>query len=185
MINMKEANFGFDARTAALIAVILIAAGMRLVPHPPNFSPISAMALFSGAFLGRGATKFLIPLGALFLSDIFLGFHSLMVIVYGSVALVVWLGCLISPRRSASRVAFAAVGGSVLFFLITNFSVWAFSDMYPKTVGGLVACYVAAVPFFQNSLAGDLFFTAVLFGGFAVAERLVPLLRDTHALPAR
>ena len=171
-----------SARAAAILSAILVAATMRLLPHPPNFSPIAAMALFSGAYLDRRALGFIAPLGALFLSDIFLGFYSQMWIVYGSVALIVCLGWLLAHHRSAARIGMSAVAGSVLFYLVTNFGVWAFSELYPKTLAGLAACYVAAIPFFQNSLAGDLFFTIVLFGGFAVAERLIPLIREPAQL---
>lgn len=185
MLDLKQAQSRLDARTMAIIAAIIIAAGMRLIPHPPNFSPVAAMALFSGAYLERRALGFLAPLGALFLSDIFLGFYPLIVVVYGSVALIVCLGWMLSPRRSAPNVALAAVSGSVLFYLITNFAVWAVSDMYPKTMAGLMACYAAAIPFFQNSLAGDLFFTAILFGGFTIAQRAVPVLRERPTAAAR
>lgn len=171
-----------NARVIALLAAILIAAAMRLLPHPPNFSPIAAMALFSGAYMPRRGLAFIAPLAALLLSDAIIGFHALMPIVYGSVALVVCLGWLLSSRRTPARIALAAVAGSVTFFLITNFAVWAFGDMYPKTLEGLAACYVAALPFFQNGLAGDLFFTAFLFGGFAIAERLMPVLRQNDQL---
>jgi len=103
-------------------------------------------------------------------------------VVYGSLALVVALGWLLGTRRSAGRIALAAVSASGLFYLLTNFGVWALGDMYPKTLAGLASCYVAAIPFFQNSLAGDLLFTALLFGGFAVAERWLPALRPAPGL---
>lgn len=185
MLDMKLVRSGWDTRVIAIVGAILVAAVMRLVPHPPNFSPIAAMALFSGAYLGRRALGFAAPLGAMLLSDLFLGFHPLMVIVYGSVALTVCLGWTISRRCSSFRIGLASLSGSVLFYTLTNFGVWAFSDMYPKTLAGLVSCYVAAIPFFQNSLAGDLVFTATLFGGFAVAERMVPVLRESPALARR
>lgn len=182
MTSANQATSVWSVRGMAIIAAIVMAAAMRLLPHPPNFSPVAAMALFSGAYLHRRALGFAAPLGALFLSDIFLGFHSQMLTVYGSIALVVCLGWLVARRRSAVTIGSAAVAGSVLFYLITNFGVWAFSDMYPKTLAGLMACYAAAIPFFQNSLAGDLFFTAILFGGFALAEWLLPALNDRPAL---
>ncbi len=147
-----------------------------------NFSPVAAIALFSGAYLGRHSLGFIAPLGALFLSDLLIGFHSQMLVVYGSMALTVCLGWLVAKRRSPASIGLAAVAGSVLFYAITNFGVWAFSDMYPKTLAGLMACYAAAIPFFQNSLAGDLFFTAILFGGFALAERMMPVLREIPTL---
>ena len=171
-----------NARVLALVAAIFTVAAMRLLPHPPNFSPIAAMALFSGAYLSQRGLALVAPLAALLISDILLGFHGLMWLVYGSVALVVCLGWLLQSKRSPARITIAALSGSVLFYLLTNFGVWAFGDMYPKTLSGLAACYVAALPFFQNSLAGDLFFTALLFGGWAMAERLMPALRQSVEL---
>ncbi len=107
-----------------------------------------------------------------------LGFYSHMEIVYGAFLLVVCLGFLLQRKRSALRIAGAALAGSVVFFVVTNFGVWAFESLYPKTAAGLLACYVAAIPFFQNTLVGDALYTAVLFGGFAVAEKLFPILRE-------
>ena len=156
---------------------------LRLVPHPPNFSPIDAMALFSGAYLGRRALAFVAPLAALLLSDIVLGFYHGMATVYATVALIVVIGWWLSSRRTPLRIGAAAVESAVLFFVITNFGMWLFSGFYPLTGAGLAACYVAAIPFFQNTVAGDLFYTVLLFGGFAVAERLMPRLR-TQAQPA-
>jgi hypothetical protein len=169
-------------RLIALVSAVLAAALFRLVPHPPNFSPIAAMALFSGAYFGRKGLAFAAPLGAMLVSDAVLGFHGGMPVVYGSLALIVVLGWLLTAKRSAGRIAAAAVSASVLFYLVTNFGVWALGDMYPKTLAGLGACYVAALPFFQNSLAGDLVFTALLFGGFALAERWLPALRQSPGL---
>jgi hypothetical protein len=169
-------------RLIALVSAVLAAALFRLVPHPPNFSPIAAMALFSGAYFGRKGLAFAAPLGAMLVSDAVLGFHGGMLVVYGSLALIVVLGWLLTAKRSAGRIAAAAVSASVLFYLVTNFGVWALGDMYPKTLAGLGACYVAALPFFQNSLAGDLVFTALLFGGFALAERWLPALRQSPGL---
>ena len=164
-------------RLFVLLGAILSAAALRLIPHPPNFSPIDAMALFSAAYLGRRALAFVAPLGALFLSDLILGFYPGMWVQYLSVALVVVLGRLALRRIGPLRIGVAALASSILFFAVTNFGVWLLSGMYPKTLVGLEACYVAAIPFFQNTLAGDLFYSALLFGGFAMLERLVPSLR--------
>jgi len=167
------------ARLLALVLAIFAAAAMRLIPHPPNFSPIAAMALFSGAYMPRRALSFAAPFGALLLSDLFLGgFYPGMNFVYLSFALTVLIGWAAARRTSALTIAGAAVASSILFFILTNFGMWLFSGFYPLSWQGLVACYVAAIPFFQNTLAGDLFFTALLFGGFALAERLIPALRQ-------
>jgi hypothetical protein len=162
-------------RLIALLSAIAIAAVLRLAPHPSNFTPIGAMALFSGAYLGRrGVIAFAAPLGALFLSDLVLGFYHGMPTVYFSVALIVVVGSLSLQRVSVLRVGAAAAASSVLFFAITNFGMWLFSGFYPRNLAGLEACYVAAIPFFQNTVVGDLFYAALLFGGFKVAERLIP-----------
>jgi hypothetical protein len=165
------------SRLIALLSAIVAAAALRLVPHPPNFTPIGAMALFSGAYLGRRGLAFVAPLAALFLSDLVLGFYHGMGTVYFSVALIVMLGALALRRASAVRVGFAALASSVLFFILTNLGMWLFSGFYPRTLAGLETCYIAAIPFFQNTLAGDLFYAALLFGGFAVAERMIPQIR--------
>ena len=167
------------ARLLALLMAIFAAAAMRLLPHPPNFSPIAAMALFSGAYLPKRALAFAAPFGALVLSDALLGgFYPGMNFVYLSFGLTVLIGWAIARRKTPLRIGGAAVASSVLFFVLTNFGMWLFSGFYPRTFEGLAACYVAAIPFFQNTLAGDLVFTALLFGGFALAERLVPSLRQ-------
>jgi hypothetical protein len=172
------------ARLLALLSAIAAAAALRLVPHPPNFTPIGAMALFSGAYLSRRGLAFVAPLAALLLSDLVLGFYAGMSFVYASVALTVLIGWWVSSRRTVLRVAAGALAGSVSFFVITNFGMWLFSGFYPPTSAGLAACFVAAVPFFQNSVAGDLFYAALLFGGFALAERLAPQLRSAETQPA-
>ena len=153
-------------RLIAILAAILVAAALRLVPHWPNFTPIGAMALFGGAYFGRRVLAFAAPLGALLVSDLILGFHAGMPFVYGSVALIVLLGWAIARRITPVTVAAAAVASSVLFFAVTNFGTWLSSGMYPPT------------------LAGDLAFSALLFGGFALLESRLPVLRAPSPRPA-
>jgi hypothetical protein len=167
------------ARLLALLSAVLAAAVMRLVPHPPNFTPVGAMALFSGAYLGRRGLAFVAPLGALFVSDLVLGFYHGMATVYFSVVLIVLIGWSLSTRRSFWRVAAAALASSVLFYTVTNFGMWLSSGIYPHTLAGLEACYVAAIPFFENTAAGDLVYSALLFGGFALLLHTRPSLRGT------
>ena len=166
------------ARLAALLVAIFAAAAMRLLPHPPNFSPIAAMALFSGAYLPKRALAFVAPFAALLLSDAVLGFYAGMNFVYFSFALTVLIGWAVASRKTPLMIGGAAIASSVLFFVLTNFGMWLFSGFYPLTSAGLIACYVAAIPFFQNTLVGDLFFTTLLFGGFALLERFLPAIRQ-------
>jgi hypothetical protein len=172
------------SRLIALLAAIVVAAALRLVPHPPNFSPIDAMALFSGAYLGRRILAFAAPFGALLLSDLVLGFYHGQATVYFSVALIVMIGMAALSRPSALRVGAAAIASSVLFFVVTNFGMWLSSGIYPRTFVGLEACFVAAIPFFQNTVAGDLFYAVLLFGGFRLAELLLPRVAQATAQPA-
>ena len=166
-----------QTRLVAILTGIAVAAALRLVPHPPNFTPIGAMALFSGAYLGRKGLMLALaaPLGALLLSDLALGFYEGMWIQYVAVALVAVLGwAALSKSKGALRVGLSAVAGSLIFFLISNLGVWWLSGFYSHDAAGLAACFTAAIPFYQNSLAGDLFFAALLFGGFALLEKAVP-----------
>lgn len=165
-------------RALAVIAVILLAAAGRLLPHLPNFTPIGALALFGGAHFRERWRAFLVPLAAMALSDAIIGWHWLVPLVYGSFVLAVIIGMWLRDRKTVWTVTGAALASSLLFFTVTNFGVWALGSMYPKTLPGLVAAYVAAIPFFRNTVTGDLFYTAVLFGGFGVLERLVPKLRE-------
>ena len=173
-----------NARLAALLSAIIAAAALRLVPHPPNFSPIDGMALFSGAYLGKRGIAFIAPLAALLLSDAILGFYHGMATVYATVALIVVIGWWLEGRQTPLHIGAAAVAGSVTFFIITNLGMWMFSGIYPVTYAGLVACYTAAIPFFQNTVAGDLFYALLLFGGFALAQHFVPSLRAGKSQPA-
>ncbi len=171
-------------RLAVLLSVIIAAAAFRLFPHPPNVNPIAALALFGGASFSDKRLAFLVPLAALFSSDLVLGLYSHMEFVYASFAMIVGIGLLLRKNRNVIAIGGAAVVSSVLFFAVTNFGTWATQSLYPHTFAGLVTCYAMAIPFFQNTLAGDLFFTALLFGGFVLLERSFPALRETSATEA-
>jgi len=160
-----------------IITMILAAAASRLIPHPPNMTAVTAMALFGGAMLADRRLAFAVPLCALFLSDLLLGFHDQMFVVYGSFALIVCFGLWLQKHGSPATIAGAAIVSSLLFFATTNFGVWALDRMYPHTLAGLIACYTAALPFLRNTLAGDLFYVLILFGGFALLERQFPKLQ--------
>jgi hypothetical protein len=165
-------------RTIVILSMIALAAVLRVVPHPWNFTPVGAMALFSGAVVKDRRLAFLFPLLALFVGDIFVGFHKLMPLVYASFLVNVALGYWIRDRRTTTRISAITLLGAIQFFLVTNFGVWAFLDGFPRTAAGLIACYIAGIPLFWNTLAGDALYAALLFGGLVLAERLFPVLRD-------
>lgn len=176
MIDHDSPSRFLSLRFGALCAFVLAAALMRWLPHPPNVAPIGAMALFGGALFARKSVAIAMVFAAMLLGDLLLGFRPVP-IVYVAFAGVVGVGFLLRNNRGPWRIAGASVAGSVLFFVVTNFAVWAGGALFPKTFAGLVACFVAAIPFFHNTLLGDAFFAAVLFGGFALAEQRFPALR--------
>ncbi|HEY8966426.1 MAG TPA: DUF6580 family putative transport protein [Candidatus Methylacidiphilales bacterium] len=171
-------------RFATLALLVLAAAAARLAPHPDNFTPVAAMALFGGARFADKRAAFLVPLAAMVLSDCVLGFTAVAPFVYGAFALTVLLGFALREKGGIARLAGAGIAAAVLFFVVTNGAVWLVSGLYPKTAAGFVDCLIAGVPFFRNTLLGTLAYEAVLFGGFALAERRFPALRRALRTPA-
>jgi uncharacterized membrane protein len=165
---MKSSN---KLNSDKLVIYSLITLGIisRLIPHPANFVPLGALALFSGTYLSK-KTSLLIPLSAMFISDIFLGFHKTMPFVYGSFILIALLGRLLQNRVSPKNVLTTTLFGSIIFFLITNFGVWLQSYngvyAYPHTWQGLIQCYTMAIPFFRISLTADLIYSTAFFGAY-------------------
>jgi hypothetical protein len=153
------------------IAMVLLCAAARVLPHPWNFTPLMAIGLFSGYQASKATTGVLVTLSALVLSDAVLGFHTGFWWVYGAALVAVLFGRLTRNRGGAGAIAAAALASSLSFFLITNFMVWATSGMYPITLTGLGACFTAAIPFFQNQFVGDAVYTLALFGGYALLKR--------------
>jgi hypothetical protein len=155
-----------------ILLTFIVVVVMRIMPHIPNFTPLGAFALFVGVFVARKHWwGLLLPLFAMFLSDLFIGFYDLklMAVVYGSFLAYTGLGMLVAKRKSIATVFLGGIGGAILFYLATNFAVWAFSTWYPHTIQGLMLSYTLALPFFKYTLLGDLFFTGVLFGSYEFA----------------
>jgi hypothetical protein len=161
-----------STRTKIIIAIliVLLAAASRLIKHPFNFTPIAAMALFAGCYLHK-KWGMALPLAAMLVSDYFIGFYDwqVMTSVYVSVALSFVIGWYLSRRLKWYNVAFASLASSVTFFIITNFAVWAFFNWYPHTLAGLLNCFTLALPFFRNTLLGDLVYSGILFGAYELA----------------
>jgi len=165
-----------------ILVLISITALSRLLPHPFNFTPIAAIALFAGTYITNKIHAFLLPLIALFISDILLqlttgnGFYKDMIFVYGSFALITSMGFLLRGREQRQTIMVASLVGSIAFFFITNFGTWLMYDMYPKTFQGLFSCYIAGIPFFKGTIMGDLFYNFVLFASYALAKWRFPVL---------
>lgn len=154
-------------RNKIIIAIILVAIGIagRFLPHLWNFTPLVAIGLFAGVYLGRHHA-WSVPVIAMLISDFFLGFYSLpiMMSVYGSFALIGLFGYLMRKHKNFEMVLALSISGAVFFFLITNFAVWYWVPWYEKTLAGLIYSYTAGLPFFRNALLGDIIYTLGLFG---------------------
>jgi hypothetical protein len=158
-------------RFQLLVALCLIAIGvtLRLLPHPANFAPIAAIAIFGGAVLPRRFAIW-VPLGAMVLSDLVIGFYGTMWVTWACYGLIAAASGHWLRKPTVARGLMITVSSSLFFFVVTNFAVWASSGMYAHTWVGLVHCYVMALPFFRNTAASDLFYTAALFGLYAFAN---------------
>jgi hypothetical protein len=181
----KENGNWIHPRAALITAIVLAAAVLRIVPHPMNFTPIGALALFGGAYFSSKRTAVAVPLLSLVAGDIFTGFHRLIPYVYASFLVSVTIGFWLRRKKSVPRIGVATVAGAIQFFLVTNFGVWASSiGNYPKNFAGLAECYIAGLPLLGNTLAGDTFYVVLLFGGMALAEKRFPSLREPLAAEA-
>ena len=141
----------------------------RLVPHPWNATPTMAIALFAGVHLQKRWALWL-PLAIVAASDVVLGWHETIPFTWGAFLLTGALAWWIRASPTAGRLFAGALAGSAVFFLLSNVGVWLVGGLYPRTAAGLWECYVAAIPFFRSTLAGDLVYTAALFGGYAMAS---------------
>jgi hypothetical protein len=166
----------FTPRFWLALALVIAGIVLRVLPHPWNFAPIGAIALFAGARFERRSFAIAIPLVAMLIGDAFIGFHSLMPVIYATYALIAVIGMLLRDRRaSIPAVGGCALLSATIFYIVTNFAVWAMGTTYAKSVAGLMACYIAAIPFFGNTLASDLLYSALFFGIFALSERTFPI----------
>ena len=147
--------------------LIILGIAARFLPHSPNFSPVAAVALFGGVYFSK-KMAFVLPVAIMFISDIFIGFYEIgiMVGVYGSFLLCVVLGFWLKQHKKWTTILGNVLLASLIFFFLTNFSVLFFAAWYPKTINGLIECYIMAIPFFKNSLFGNLFYAGAFFGAY-------------------
>ena len=163
-------TYQYQLKTIGILLLIIgVATLMRFLPHPPNFTPVLAIGLFAGASIRHPLLSLIIPLFVMLISDYFIGFHGLLGWVYGSIALSIFIGRFFNMNALFSSTLFSSLSSSALFFIITNFGVWVHStQLYPKTVNGLVQCYVAAIPFFTNTLLSTLLYSFAIFSAYAL-----------------
>lgn len=163
--------------TLFVIGAVVLVAVLRLIPHPSNFAPLAAIALFSGACLRNKGLAIVVTLLSLIISDALVNhfiygmdslnpFYSGFYIVYGASLIVVLLGFIAKKQTNVKNIVVLSLCGSIIFFLTTNFGVFYGSKIYAQNAAGLIACYTAALPYFQNSIIGDLFFNGLLFGSY-------------------
>ncbi|AMV19407.1 DUF6580 family putative transport protein [Planctomyces sp. SH-PL14] len=169
-------------RFAFLTVLVIVTVAVRLLPHPRNVTPIGAVALFGGATLASPVAALGVTLTALFVSDLFVGLHFLMLPVYACFLFNVWLGRRLGAKPGPVRIAGGTLIGSVVFFVVTNFATWL--AFYEPTAAGLATCYLRGLPDFVNTIAGDLFFSGLLFGALSLAEGRFPVLRPLPSAAA-
>lgn len=179
-----------NLRIGVLTLLVLLAALSRLIPHPANFAPIGAMALFGAAYFSQRYLSFLIPIISMWVSDLvinnvvysqffdhFVWFYQGCYWTYGAFILIGLMGFAVLKKVRVQNLLAASIFASIIFFLVSNFGVWSSTAMYPKDFDGLMICYTAGLPFFRNTLMGDLVYTGVLFGVFEFAQYKISSLR--------
>ncbi|WP_221452787.1 DUF6580 family putative transport protein [Mucilaginibacter sp. FT3.2] len=180
-------------RFAVITALIFSASFCRMIPHMPNFSPLAAIGLFGAAHFVKKWQAFLIPIAATWLSDLFINniiygqyypkftwFYAGFYWQYGSYLLITLAGIFIFKKVNAKRVIAGVITSTAIFFLVSNFGSWIDNSTYPQNFGGLITCYIAGIPFLKGTLLGDVCYSAILFGSFALAQLRFPVLRIAY-----
>ena len=179
-----------NLRFGVLTLIILLTAFSRLIPHMPNFSPLGVIGLFGAAHFSKKWQAFLIPIAATWISDLFINnviyaqyypsftwFYEGFYWQYGTYLLITLVGLLIFKKVNTQRVLFGALTSTILFYLITNFGCFPSNPTYPQNFGGLMTCYAAGIPFLKGTLLGNLFYSGVLFGSFALLQQRFTVLK--------
>lgn len=164
----------FVIRLSLVAILMVIAVATRLMPHPANFTSVAAVALLGGSLLPRKWALSL-PLLIMVVSDLIIGLHPLVLFTWGSFAVIAFASHRYMRQVNAGSVVLSSLSASVFFYLVTNFGVWLQGQMYTMNWQGLMTCYYNAIPFFRNTMAGDLVYSVVLFGAYALAAKAVKL----------
>ncbi len=167
-IKIKKRNMKKEILFA--LGIVAIALLSRFIPHPPNFTPILAIALFGGAIFKNKTIAYSVTLGSMFVADLFLGLHESLWAVYLCLALFVFIGTQVK-RKNSKSITLSAISSSVIFFLVTNFSVWAFTTLYTQNLAGLMTSYSMALPFLKWNLLSTLLYSGAMFGAYNLLEK--------------
>lgn len=172
-----------------ILGLIVLAALSRLLPHPPNFTAIASIGLFAGAVINHKLLRIIVPFAAMFITDLFINnviyaefqqgftlFTEGFLFIYIPIILIALFGNKIISSINIKNTVLGSILASLVFFIVSNFGVWVGGVNYPLSIEGFIACYVAAIPFFFNTLLGTLFFSGVIFGAYSLAERKFPSL---------
>lgn len=180
----KLTNTGKILEISAQVALVLIGVFLRVLPHAPNFTPIAALAIFSGFYFSK-KIAFILPIAAMIISDIFIGFYEfkIMAVVYLSFIVCVFMGLWLKNNKKWQTILAGPLFSTFIFFLLTNFAVWAFTPWYDKTFFGISQCYLMALPFLKNTFLGDAFYTAIFFGAYELVKVLIEKKFAVKQLP--
>tara|TARA_B100000902_G_C27253393_1_gene886506 strand:- start:121 stop:627 length:507 start_codon:yes stop_codon:yes gene_type:complete len=162
----------FNKNNLLITAFIILGVLTRIIPHPPNFTAIGAVALFGGALFNDKKLAFSIPILTMMISDLILGYQAV-ISVYISFIIMVCIGFLLTNKKNGLRIINITLLASLVFFLITNFSVFLTSSLYPKNIIGLIECYIFAIPFFINTIMGNITYSLIMFYGFSIVQKQI------------
>jgi len=154
-----------NKRNLIITGFIILGVLTRIIPHPPNFTAVGAVALFGGAFFSNKKLSFLIPISIMLISDLILG-YSMNLAVYISFMIMVCCGFFLKHNQNGLRIINITILGSLIFFIVTNLSVFLTSSLYLKNIIGLIECYTLAIPFFLNTIIGNIIYALIMFYGF-------------------
>tara|TARA_A100001015_G_scaffold317953_1_gene436333 strand:+ start:1191 stop:1721 length:531 start_codon:yes stop_codon:yes gene_type:complete len=167
----------FKEKVIILTTILVGASLLRFIPHPPNFTPIIAIGIISVTLFEKKHLQFGFPLIIMIVTDFFIGFHSLIPFVYGSIILASLTGFILKQKSSIINGIGASLLSSIIFFIISNLGVWILSSTYPKNVLGLYQCYIAAIPFFHNTVAS----TSIIVVGILIIDKyVINRIKDIH-----
>lgn len=165
-------------RIAFVAFLIILASSSRLLPHEANFTPVFGLFLLGTAYLGNKKLIYILPLLAIFISDLFLGLYSSILYTYAAYLIIVFVASFMFKKLSSTKVALTSIIAPIIFFIISNLGVWAGTGLYTHNLSGLILCYESALPFFRSTLLSSVISTGALFAIYNVAIRYVPQLME-------